>query len=618
MSKLLVVVGPLLAYALVFAVRTALGRRPNRHGLNVELAVLLSLYFLATAGLGIFWVANQQLPPFDLHYLFGYCTFALVLAHLALNLRIVVAYARKGGARSSPRRGGWALAGRIAAVLAALAVAFYVGVRTGSNKLPWTFEGKADANAAAVEQYHAMSTHSRTSVVLRAPSVAWDLPVATSLDRSGLPRVDLPAPDADRAAARPDHEVLSARVTPRTDRFGAADLSTLLWASAGITDDRGGLALRASASSGALFPTELYVLAFDVDGLPAGTYAYTSEGHALHDLGRPPIAARELGLDPDAPPTLALVATAVFRRTGQKYRDRAYRYVVADAGHVVGNALLAAAELGLATEIVPRFDDARLAGAVGANNVTEGVVALLSMRTGRSSSSPAPALLAPAALASAEDLELGATSLAHLATSLSAAAPLVPTKGEQLALSRPAARSVALFPMVKTRRSLRTFASGPLAEDALSAVLHNAAAVTPVASHGARVHVVVNRVEGVAPGAYRYLPAHHTLELVHPGDLATETGRAGLDQEVIAKAPAVFIVSADRESVRAGGAREYRHVFLEAGIIGARLYLAAEARGRGGCSVGAFYDEETAKVLGVDLDREWPLHFFAMGDRSPE
>ena len=28
-------------------------------------------YLLCTAGLGLFWVANQQLPVFDWHYLFG-------------------------------------------------------------------------------------------------------------------------------------------------------------------------------------------------------------------------------------------------------------------------------------------------------------------------------------------------------------------------------------------------------------------------------------------------------------------------------------------------------------------------------------------------------------------
>ena len=48
-------------------------------------------------------------------------------------------------------------------------------------------------------------------------------------------------------------------------------------------------------------------------------------------------------------------------------------------------------------------------------------------------------------------------------------------------------------------------------------------------------------------------------------------------------------------------------------MIGARLYVAAGGAGLGGSSVGAFYDEELARVLEVPLEREWPAHIFAMG-----
>ncbi len=57
-----------------------------------------------------------------------------------------------------------------------------------------------------------------------------------------------------------------------------------------------------------------------------------------------------------------LVMTSVFQRTGQKYRDRTYRYVAADAGHALGNTLIAAAELGLTAELEPRFDESESPG----------------------------------------------------------------------------------------------------------------------------------------------------------------------------------------------------------------------------------------------------------------
>lgn len=659
MRKLLLVGGPLAIYLLTVAVRLALGRRPTRHAMNVEVAILLTLYFLTTAGLGIFWVANQQLPPFDLHYLFGYATFALVMAHLAYNARIVVAYVRKARGRAghaapspSPR---WA--GQVAAGLVVAGVAFYLGVRSAPPSPMVSGRGAIGAPAAGsttaedaqldlVAQYHAMSSHTRAGVMLRAPSVAWDLPVDRYLDRGDAPRIGLPAPARalgevpGAPPSRPLGEALAA-VPRRGVRFGRDHLATLLWATAGISERRGGLDLRASASSGALFPTEIYVLAFGVADLAPGTYAYAPDEHALVDLGRAPVAAPELGLDPGAPPTLLLVATGVFRRTGQKYRDRAYRYVLADAGHAVGNALVAGGELGLATRLVPRFDDAAVARAVGADDVTEGVIAVLAMTSTEPGERPPPADdaaalhgglgpgrsgglapattgdgFAPVAPIEPSRLELGATSMVHVATSLAfdaAASPRHqdPVAGPRVALPVPDDAPADVLALVASRRSARTFERGPVPVADVAAVLRLAAGPPPVASGATRVHVVTSRVEGVEAGVARL--EGHALIRTRTGDRADEAGRAALDQDVVGTAPVVVVLTVDRDALARDGARGYRHAFLEAGILGARLYLAAGARGLGGCSVGAFYDDEAARLLGVDLDREWPVHFFALG-----
>ena len=85
MPKLLWVALPLLAAAAWLCWRVLRRRLPSRLGLNVATSVLLLGYVATTAGLGIFWVANQQLPVFDWHYLFGYATLLLVALHLAFN-----------------------------------------------------------------------------------------------------------------------------------------------------------------------------------------------------------------------------------------------------------------------------------------------------------------------------------------------------------------------------------------------------------------------------------------------------------------------------------------------------------------------------------------------------
>ena len=133
-----------------------------------------------------------------------------------------------------------------------------------------------------------------------------------------------------------------------------------------------------------------------------------------------------------------------------------------------------------------------------------------------------------------------------------------------------------------------------------------------------RVHVVAHRVADLPAGAFQYDPAAHALAEARLGDLRGEAQGAALAQEVIGDAAAVVVLSLDRDAMRAeGGARAYRHAFLEAGAIGERLYLGAGARGLGACAVGAFYDDEAARLVGVAPERAWVVHFAALGHIDP-
>ncbi|WP_157269387.1 hypothetical protein, partial [Azohydromonas aeria] len=86
MPKLFWVLLPLLPALAWLAWRVGQGRAPPRRVLNAASSLLLLAYLAATAGLGLFWVARQQLPVFDWHYLFGYATLGLLALHLSLNL----------------------------------------------------------------------------------------------------------------------------------------------------------------------------------------------------------------------------------------------------------------------------------------------------------------------------------------------------------------------------------------------------------------------------------------------------------------------------------------------------------------------------------------------------
>jgi nitroreductase len=71
-------------------------------------------------------------------------------------------------------------------------------------------------------------------------------------------------------------------------------------------------------------------------------------------------------------------------------------------------------------------------------------------------------------------------------------------------------------------------------------------------------------------------------------------------------------------AVRAHGDRGYRYVHFEAGAMGHRLYLAAEALGVGATGSGAFFDNEVHRYLGLVSGQEQVVYHFAIGHPVPD
>jgi SagB-type dehydrogenase family enzyme len=630
MSKLAWVLLPLAGVVGWLAWLALRQRLPPRVALNVWFSVLLLVYLLTTAGLGIFWVANQHLPVFDWHYLFGYATVLLVVVHLAFNFRVVwrhftqprpVAAQRAVEATRRSTVGGLTAVG----VAAAAGVGYFVGLRHGRTELTVAsgsgLPALGDVAWSVVERFHAFSAHTRGGVLRRAAGASWgDAPLPFKR-YANVTEIVLPAPQA---------------ASPNT-ALNAATLGTVLWHTSGVSQRRGPVAFRTSPSSGALFSTELYVAVRGIDGVPIGGWHYDAEWHRLARVGDPPWP-KELLMDGGQASTVLLMATAVFARSGHKYRDRTYRYVLADLGHALENLRVAALALGCQTTWLRAFDEAALASAWGLNQDEEGVLAVAALHAPGRVQRPATLLAAPrwqaAPVAADASSPVSLTQAVHHATSLRPApqevvarhAATVLSAAERaddgLALPAPLALNSNVLGVIAQRRSQRRFAATPLTLAVLATALHAMArAHAPVFSDAVRVDVVTPAVQGLPPASWRYDPQRHALQrrAVHDGDTAAlrqQSRRAALDQDVIGAAAAVLVLSIDRAVLQvdaAGAARGYRHAFLEVGLQGERLYLAAGALGLGVCAVGAFYDDEASALVGVDPQREWVVHFAALG-----
>jgi SagB-type dehydrogenase family enzyme len=159
-----------------------------------------------------------------------------------------------------------------------------------------------------------------------------------------------------------------------------AELSFLLWATTGIQRRERGYAFRTAPSAGALYPIETYIAVNNVEGLEKGLYHYNIEEHALEqlkvgDLGAE-LAEAALGQELLANAPLVFVWTAIFERSKWKYRQRAYRYVYLDAGHIGQNLALSATSIGLGSCQIGAFFDDEVNQVLGVDGTAESAIYL--------------------------------------------------------------------------------------------------------------------------------------------------------------------------------------------------------------------------------------------------
>ncbi|MFZ5447373.1 MAG: SagB/ThcOx family dehydrogenase [Thermodesulfobacteriota bacterium] len=188
-------------------------------------------------------------------------------------------------------------------------------------------------------------------------------------------------------------------------------------------------------------------------------------------------------------------------------------------------------------------------------------------------------------------------------------------------------RSADFWQAVAARRSQRDYRDRPLSQEELAALLwatqgitgamggyHFRASPSAGALYPVETYLAVHRVEGVAAGIWHFQVLDFALELVAAGDYRQPLVSAGLSQGFLGSAAAVFIWTGVLNRARwKYRERAVRYLFLDAGHICQNLMLAATALGLGVCPVGAFFDEEVERLVGVDEAEEVALYLASVG-----
>ncbi len=487
----------------------------------------------------------------------------------------------------------------------------------------------------AAWRYHDFTKHSYQSIRADQHYLDWSNQPSPFKIYPGLEPIPLPRSMVQTLAPALDVIGSAGIEFVAEQKPDLARLASILYYSAGVTKHKayagGELYFRAAACAGALYPTEVYVVCGDLEGLSAGVYHFSPGDFALRRLRngdfRAVLARATAGELRVASAPVTLVFTSISWRSTWKYRDRAYRYHFWDNGMIAANALAMSAAHELPAEVVMGFVESDVNKLVGIDGQQELALSLLALGHTEDALPDGPSIedlseinfevipisVAPVDYPSIREIHT-ASSLTGVddvrdwreatipSTIVRATSSIV---GEEcpLALSAKPIPSDAIEDVIQRRGSTRRFARKPMPFADLSTIIDRAmrgfsADFLQRDSHGLNdIYAIVNRVEGLPPGAYFYRSNEGALELLKPGDFSERAAYLTLEQDLGGDASVTFFFMVDLKSVlEAYGNRGYRAAQMEAGTVGGKMYLASYALKRGATGL-TFYDDDVTEFF---------------------
>ena len=182
---------------------------------------------------------------------------------------------------------------------------------------------------------------------------------------------------------------------------------------------------------------------------------------------------------------------------------------------------------------------------------------------------------------------------------------------------------------IEERHSVRAYAKEPLSLEELAFLLWCTQGVKKVAGtsatfrtvpsagarHALETHLLVNDVDGLAPGLYRYLALSHRLQQRDTGPaLHIRIAEACLGQQFVMRCGVAFLwVAVPYRMTWRYGERGYRELHKDAGHACQNLYLAAQAVGCGACAIAAYDDDAMNQILGIDGVEQFLIYLATVG-----
>lgn len=352
--------------------------------------------------------------------------------------------------------------------------------------------------------------------------------------------------------------------------------------------------LRINPSAGALYPNELYFQARGVQGVEDGIYHYEVATHAITLVAS--ISEGE-GLEPylgydHAMEGYLFLVSAVYYRSSWKYKTRAFRYCLLDAGHLLGSLEAAALLKPHAVQICYRMEKEKLNRMFGFEEREFSLSAATVAIPRKEQKINAVEFALPYVEGSGTFEANEKIMRAYRETML--------LQGCQKALKAPKFdyRDERLKETIFNRRSQRGFEGEAITKAQFSYIMEMV--MQPVLSdcdEEVSVYAVVNRVVDMPLGVQK------DGAYIRYGDFSQKAGYLCLEQYSLAAKGAVTFFLTSKAS-------NYQALYQKAGIIGHRLYIASNYLGIGCSGIGAYYDDEVNAFFEID---EMVLYTLAIG-----
>jgi len=354
--------------------------------------------------------------------------------------------------------------------------------------------------------------------------------------------------------------------------------------------------LRVNPSAGALYPNEVYFQVRNIEGFEDGIYhleVSSSSVVLLQTIKTNEGIENLLGLNFSIDGFVFFISSLYFR-SSWKYKNRAFRYCLLDAGHLIGSIEASSYLFDKEFEILYDFPKQKL-NEFFSFDEKEFFTSICLVGTKKDDKKDEFSLILPT---------LDGSSYDEGKLSFFVKNELIEKAYDDTlnVRNRRNQENRAIFNFQKqrfqdtifNRRSIREFTKQSISKIQFESIMNVVnQAITSDCDEQVDIFYTINRVEGLEIGLYK------NGKLIKNGDFSLKAGYLCLEQDLGKSSAVTFFLASKSQN--------YQEAYQKAGVIGHRLYLASNYLEIGCSGIGAYYDDEVCEFL-----EEQTMIFYAL------